>query len=147
MSIGVNNSQAGKVSGLDSVYTVGDEVTITATTNPGYTFVGWYDGEKLLSKEYSYSFKMPSISKYYEARYSKVTLQVDYSNAGTVSELTGRYIPGDEVTTTLLPSKGAPQAPQNLSVTCNTPPHFAHFNSIPLTPFGFDIGVCPGILA
>ena len=44
-----------------------------ATTNAGYTFIGWYDGETKLTDELSYTFNMPSESKTYTAKFEKCT--------------------------------------------------------------------------
>ena len=50
-----NNSKAGSVSGGGS-YNYGKEITLTASTNPGYTFLGWYNGNTKLTNELSYTF-------------------------------------------------------------------------------------------
>lgn len=47
----------------------GDEVTITATANSGYVFVGWYQGEKFVSAEQSYTFVMGTEDVTYEAKF------------------------------------------------------------------------------
>ena len=96
----------GTVSELTGTYLPNDEVTITATTNPGYTFVGWYNDDELLGGELSYTFNMPSINVTYEARWSKVTVQSESISKGTVSELTGTYLPNDEVTITATTNPG-----------------------------------------
>lgn len=53
-----NDSDAGTVSGGgDHAY--GSQVTITATTNNGYNFLGWYDkNDNLVSDKAQYTFKM-----------------------------------------------------------------------------------------
>lgn len=48
---------------------VGESVTITATTNLGYTWVGWFDGETKLTDELSYAFNMPAENKTYTAKW------------------------------------------------------------------------------
>ena len=75
ISIDRNLTSAGSVSALSNKYVVGDEVTISASTNNGYTWVGWYNGEKELTKELSYSFTMPSESATFTAKWAKLHCQ------------------------------------------------------------------------
>jgi len=49
---------------------VGEEIEIMATTNPGYTFIGWYDGDNELTKELSYTFTMPTENLVYAAKWT-----------------------------------------------------------------------------
>ncbi len=51
----VSNSKAGSVV-EGGTYPYGTEITLTATTNSGYTFLGWYEGETFLTNEKEYSF-------------------------------------------------------------------------------------------
>lgn len=45
---------------LDVKYvTAGTSSSINATTNEGYTFLGWYDGSTLVSSDSTYTFTMP----------------------------------------------------------------------------------------
>ena len=48
IAVDVNNTKAGTVSG-SGTYPFGKQVTLTATTNAGYTFLGWYDGETFIN--------------------------------------------------------------------------------------------------
>lgn len=48
---------------------IGKEVTITATTANGYTFVGWFDGDELLTNSFEYKFIMPETSQVYTAKW------------------------------------------------------------------------------
>ena len=50
-----NNSQAGKIVG-SGTYCYGKQITLSATPYLGYTFVGWYDGETLASKDAQFTF-------------------------------------------------------------------------------------------
>ena len=56
-----------------------EEVTLIAETNPGYTWVGWFDGETKVSEGTSltYTFDMPAESKTYTAKF---TLCVDHTS-------------------------------------------------------------------
>lgn len=107
LTISRNNTAAGTVSSYSNTkVTAGKSVTITATTNNGYTFVGWYDDSNLLSDSNSYTFIMPKENKSYIAKWSKVTLANDNTSAGSVTLLNGKYNVGDEMTVTATPNLG-----------------------------------------
>ncbi|MBQ4444259.1 MAG: InlB B-repeat-containing protein [Clostridia bacterium] len=55
--------------------TAGQEETLTAATNLGYTFLGWYDGDTKVSEgtSLSYTFAMPAENKTYTAKFEKCT--------------------------------------------------------------------------
>ena len=81
---------------------IGTEVTLNATPNEGYNFIGWYtqDGE-LVSTNASFSFTMIEQNIYYVARfnYFTVTTSVDKDGAGTTNYSTETKITvGTEVT-------------------------------------------------
>lgn len=65
----VEDTEAGEPSG-EGAYLVGNEVTLTANVNVGYTFNGWYEGENLLSSDLEYTFIMPSGDKEIKAVYT-----------------------------------------------------------------------------
>ena len=66
----VNNSKAGSVTTYDNEkITKGTSITLTATTNPGYSFNGWYNGNDLLTEELSYTFTMPAENLVYTAKW------------------------------------------------------------------------------
>ena len=68
-----NLSAAGSFSEYNySLKTAGSSITLTATANSGYTFVGWYDGDIKLSSNSSYTFTMPAKDVEYEARYYRI---------------------------------------------------------------------------
>ena len=52
------NESAGMISDVTGSYRYGKEFTITATTNPGYTFEGWDDGTSIVSANESYTFNL-----------------------------------------------------------------------------------------
>ena len=66
-----NNSSAGTVTELNSAYTykVGDDLTFTATTNLGYTLVGWFDGDTKLTDNAELIIKAPAQYKTYTAKW------------------------------------------------------------------------------
>ena len=90
----VEDRNAGSVRGVERTV-LNAQTTITATTNPGYTFIGWYEGETKLTGELTYSFTMPAENKTYTAKWVKVDIVSEDSTKGTVSQLTGTYMPGD----------------------------------------------------
>ena len=63
------------ISTLNGKYVVGDEATITATTNSGYIWLGWYDGNTKVSEGTSltYTFTMGTESKTYTAKWELCT--------------------------------------------------------------------------
>ena len=101
------DSAGGSVSGPSSA-DYNSSVQLTATTNPGYTWLGWYDGNTKVSEGNSmtYTFTMPAENKTYTAKWSKVTLATTPSDAGSVTSLTGKYNVGDEVTVTATTNDG-----------------------------------------
>ncbi len=100
LDLQLSDTKAGSVGGLTKAYKVGDSATITATTNAGYTFIGWYDGETKLTDELSYTFNMPSENKTYIAKWCKISLQLSDTRAGSVGGLTNAYKVGDSATIT-----------------------------------------------
>lgn len=92
--------EAGTVLGA-GVYDYNETVLLTATTNEGYNFVGWYDdNDALISTETQISF--PAIENInYTAKWNYFTLStsVNYSNAGIVDIYQNEKISiGEDVT-------------------------------------------------
>ena len=85
-----NISNAGTASGGGSKE-YNSSVTITATTNAGYTWLGWYDGDTKVStgSELTYTFTMPAENKTYEARW-ELTERGNYDTDGYTQ--VGEYI-------------------------------------------------------
>ena len=52
-----NNEKAGTSTSVNSTYKYDKEFTLTATTNAGYTWLGWYDGETLACAIEEFTFK------------------------------------------------------------------------------------------
>jgi hypothetical protein len=104
-------ASAGTTSG-DGIYKIGSNVTVTATPNAGYQFIGWYHGTELMSTSASYSFTMPNCvneyslqAKFLPASYHSVVLTSEDEAKGTVSGQ-GMFNLGDSVTISASPSKG-----------------------------------------
>ena len=108
LTLNKNIDNAGTVTGAGT-YHFNDSLTITAETNDGYTFNGWYDGETLVSNELSYTFNMPATNKSYEARWTAntytVALSKNINNAGTVTGA-GTYHFNDSLTITATTNPG-----------------------------------------
>ncbi len=72
------DSDAGSVSALEGSYTVGQQVTVTATPNEGYLFDGWYSGDEKLSDRADYTFDMPSQAVTYTAHWRYKHYNITY---------------------------------------------------------------------
>ena len=102
-----NNPTLGDISG-DGVYLYGSNVALTATPNIGVSFLGWYDGENLISTSNPYVFSMPHYDFSYVAKFDwtpySITLTINDSTMGSVSG-GGSYTYGQEVTLTATPNE------------------------------------------
>ncbi len=92
VTLNVNNAAYGTVAGAGE-YDDGDEVTITASPNPGYEFQGWYEGRDLVSPSSSYTFTIED-DVTFTARFREVAVQYTVTatirpnaDAGTVTGL------------------------------------------------------------
>ena len=103
-----NILEAGSVIAPNGVYAVGDEATITATTNAGYTWLGWFDGDTKVSKgtSLSYTFVMSTENKVYTAMWYKIGIEKNILEAGSVIAPNGVYAVGDEATITAATNAG-----------------------------------------
>ncbi len=115
VALNKNDNNAGKIgfsadmstqNTLSQRIMCGNEVTIYANTNNGYTWLGWYKGEEKVSDEQTYAFTMSDSDLAYTAKYSKTTISVSSSSAGRVSGLSSTYKVGDKVTVTAVTNKG-----------------------------------------
>ena len=98
--VACSSAAAGTAAADKRVYSAGAAATVSASTNPGYTFAGWYDGDEKLTDSLTYDFAMPSESATYTAKWIKVTVLSEDTAKGRVTSLTGTYFPGDNVTVT-----------------------------------------------
>ena len=103
------NTTMGSVSG-GGVKTSGEQVTINATPNQGYRFVGWYDGEALVSTQPSYSFTIGNEDISYVARFTYETynfvVESESLVKGLVSNSSGQYDYLSDVTIEATPNTG-----------------------------------------
>jgi hypothetical protein len=106
----VNPSGAGEVAGA-GFYFAGDQVTLTASANEGFTFASWTDASQtVLSTESSYTFTMPAEEVVLTANFEEIppqefalTLEVNPENAGVVTGA-GSYVAGTLVQLTATPN-------------------------------------------
>ncbi len=104
-----NISAAGRISGIPSTSKLGDSVTLTASTNSGYTWLGWYNGDTLLTTDLSYSFTMPTENVTYTAKwtYYTITTNTNLSGSGTYTiKNETKTTVGDSVTLTASTNSG-----------------------------------------
>lgn len=97
VNITKNINAAGTISGGGEVAN-GDSITITATVNSGYSFLGWYKGDTRISTSLSYTFTPSAditLTAKYVARYA-LELNVSPSGSGTVTG-SGTYDSGTSV--------------------------------------------------
>ncbi len=99
VTLNVNDTNAGTVSG-GGEYKYDSEVWISAQTKNGYVWLGWYDvNNNLVSSDLTYIFKM-RFAVTYTAKWSKVTVSKNISDAGTATTLNGKYVLGQEISVT-----------------------------------------------
>ena len=77
-----DNTAMGSVSGSSGSITYGSSVTVKALANPGYNFVGWYEGSTKVSSNASYQFTMPASNKTLTAKFSTASYNVIFDSAG-----------------------------------------------------------------
>ena len=63
VSVSADEEKHGTTTGTGS-YAYGKEITLTAATNPGYVFVGWYEGDDKVCEELVYTFNADHSATY-----------------------------------------------------------------------------------
>ena len=53
-----NNTKAGTYTQINNEYRYEKQITLTATTNAGYTFLGWFDGTTCVSEDEEFTYKV-----------------------------------------------------------------------------------------
>lgn len=76
----------------------GSKTTITAETKAGHAWMGWYEGDNLLTRDLAYTFTMPSNGATYSAKWTTLTITGNSEVAGTVTSLEGTYVYDQQVT-------------------------------------------------
>ena len=93
-------------SGTSATVTAGDEVTLAATANSGYRFVGWMEGDQTVSTDTTYAFQASS-NRSLTAKFEKVyTVTVNASGGGTATADKNTAAEGKTVTLTATPDSG-----------------------------------------
>ena len=73
LTLAVDPEGTGTVSG-DGEYEEGENVSISASPNEGYSFISWTDGENVISTEPSFSYTMPAENKTLTANFEVINL-------------------------------------------------------------------------
>ena len=68
VTLTTNNTNGGSVIG-EGLKEYGSSVSIKANTNAGYTFVGWYEGNNLITNNETYTFTMSNVALSYIAKW------------------------------------------------------------------------------
>lgn len=99
LTVVANVEERGSVEGSREDVALGEHVTVTATPNYGYTFEGWYDGERLLSNSVSYVYVMPPRDKTLTANFGfdEFTLTVSSEESAFIGSMKGVYSYLDQV--------------------------------------------------
>ena len=102
-----NPNEGGTVSGAGR-YHHGVMITLTATSNEGFTFLNWTENGEEVSTENSYSFTVTGnrdLVANFALNYYDITATVTPSGAGTVTG-TGTYSHGSQCTLTAIANEG-----------------------------------------
>ena len=88
VTIEKNIEEAGTVTGAGT-YDHGESGTVTATTNAGYTFLGWFEGTTELTTSESYTITSLTSDRTLTAKWEAIacvlTLDTDFDIAGTLT--------------------------------------------------------------
>ena len=98
-----NDKTAGVVVG-GGTYKYGSSVTLSATTNAGYTFVGWYEGEEKLSDDLTYSFTMPAANVTYTAVWQMQAEMEIFNFSSTPTDITILGVNDSDISAITIPS-------------------------------------------
>ena len=103
-----SDDAAGSVTGAGQ-FNEGANVTLTATTNAGYVFLGFFKGDTKVSEQSTYSFKLDAdtalTAKWRALAEYAVTVNVNEANAGSVTGA-GNVQEGSSVTLTATTNPG-----------------------------------------
>ena len=102
VTLNKNIDEAGTVSDYNNKkIKVGSSVTIEATCNEEYAFIGWYLNDELVTDNLKYTFTMENNDYVYEARYVEVVVELtkNIEEAGNLS-ISKNLVLGKEATIT-----------------------------------------------
>lgn len=74
-SLTLTAGAGGNVSTSQNEYQAGEEVTVTATSNEGYTFTAWLENEETVSENPVYRFTMPARNVHLNAAFSVIPVE------------------------------------------------------------------------
>lgn len=106
VSVMPGDEKAGSVSALNGKYLPGEICSVEATTNVGYTFIGWFNGDTKVTTEKTLTFEMPDENRTYEAKWARTEVKSGDEKAGSVTELNETYVDGQTVTVTATTNSG-----------------------------------------
>ena len=102
VALQINISGAGELSGAGN-YEYASIASIKAKPYLGYEFTGWYDGDKLLSKQSSYTFSLPAKDVTYTAKFAVRDEMSNFSFTSTFDECTITGIKDKTMTDIIIP--------------------------------------------
>ncbi|MBO5416274.1 MAG: leucine-rich repeat protein [Clostridia bacterium] len=97
------DSAAGSIGGAGKYYE-GQSVTATATPNLGYSFIGWYDGEDMVSEDMEYTFTITLSDRAYEARWEEKSEMAPFVFTSTADTCVITGLKDGDATEIYLPS-------------------------------------------
>jgi hypothetical protein len=108
LTLEVSPPDAGQLSGA-GLYNAGQTATLTASANPGYSFINWTSGGTVVSTLQSFEYTMPdspvTLTAHFEYIRFQLSLSVNPAGAAQVSGA-GAYDGGDQVTVSALANPG-----------------------------------------
>ena len=104
VTITSENTAKGTVSKLTGTYVAGEKVSVTATTNLGYTFIGWYKGDEKVADTLTYEFTMPAENATYTAKWAVSAEMEPFVFTSTLTSLTITGVTDKGVTSLDVPS-------------------------------------------
>ena len=79
-----NIADAGSVTG-NGTYFYGESITLSASTNDGYTFDGWYIGDEQITTNLNYSFVMPANNVNYSSAWEINQYMISLINSDSIA--------------------------------------------------------------
>ncbi len=98
-----NITSAGNVNSIPDKTVVGQSLTLTAETNLGYTWLGWYNGETQLTEDLNYAFTMPDENISYTAKWQLNSELSDFNFTSTSATLSITEVKDKSVTEIVIP--------------------------------------------
>lgn len=83
----INDSLMGSITNKSGNYLYDQEISIGAYPNTGYRFLGWYDGDKLISYLSDYTFKMPDQPLTLSAKFEVINYSINYQLNNGINDI------------------------------------------------------------